>query len=275
VDRDALLVMAQWIRQLPGSKDGQDRPAEAAAEARAVEEQVLTTLRSAASVTPEASGAIDRLLSSPGSALALLLDLDADRLPQPVRAEAIKRGPAASLESVRDLFERFAPPGQVASRLGPNVNPQAVLALTGNAEKGREVFFGGQGTAVGAALCGQCHQVGGQGQSFGPDLSQVGTKYDRAKLLEQILEPSKIIDPQFVTHIARTAKGEDHVGLLVKRDDREVVLKDPQLKKEIRLPAGDVKRLVPQQTSAMPDGLLGGLTAQQAADLLEFLQRQK
>jgi putative heme-binding domain-containing protein len=129
--------------------------------------------------------------------------------------------------------------------------------------------------AANTALCAQCHQVGGKGESFGPDLSKIGAKYDRAQLLEQILAPSKVIDPQFVTHIARTAKGEDHAGLLVKRDDREVVLRDPQQKKDIRLPTPEVKRLVPQQTSAMPEGLLTGLTAQQAVDLLEFLHRQK
>jgi hypothetical protein len=36
-----------------------------------------------------------------------------------------------------------------------------------------------------------------------------------------------------------------------------------------------VKKFAPQTTSAMPDGLLSALTARQAADLVEFLQRQK
>jgi putative heme-binding domain-containing protein len=273
VDKDALLMMEQWIRQLPTSSDAQSSTLIAAAEARAGEDRALESLRSAKSVDPDASKSIDQLLSSPSGALALLLDVDAGRLPQIVRDEVIKRGPDASLESVRDLYERFLPPERIAGRLGPSINPQTILSLAGDPKRGRDVFFGAG--AASAALCAQCHQVGGQGQSFGPDLSHIGTKYDRPKLLENILEPSKTIDPQFVTHIARTAKGDDYVGILVRRDDKEIVLKDAQQKKEIRLPTADVKRLVPQTTSAMPDGLLGALTPQQAADLIQFLEEQK
>jgi putative heme-binding domain-containing protein len=274
VDRDALLMMEHWIRQLPPSTSDAHSPTlVAAAEARAKEDNALQMLRSAKSVDAEISKSIDQLLSSPSGALALLLGVDAGRLPKDVRDEVVKRGADASLESVRDLYERFLPPERVAGRLGPSINPQTILALKGEAGRGRQVFFG-SGDAS-SALCAQCHQVGGQGQSFGPDLSHIGTKYDRARLLENILEPSKTIDPQFVTHIARTAKGEDYVGILVRRDDNEVVLKDAQQKKEIRLRAAEVKRLVPQTSSAMPDGLLGALMPQQAADLIEFLSEQK
>jgi putative heme-binding domain-containing protein len=273
VDVDALRMMEQWIKQLPRSNGAQSSPVIAAAEARAGEEKALEALRSAGSISSEVSKSIDHLLSSASGALALLLDIDAGRLPQRVKDEAIKRGPEASLESVRDLYERFLPPERIAGRLGPSINPQSILSLAGDAKRGRDVFFGSG--AASAALCAQCHQVGGQGQSFGPDLSHIGTKYDRPKLLENVLEPSKTIDPQFVTHVARTAKGDDYVGILVRRDDKEIVLKDAQQKKEIRLPTADVKRLVPQTTSAMPDGLLGALTAQQAADLIQFLSEQK
>jgi len=38
------------------------------------------------------------------------------------------------------------------------------------------------------------------------------------------------------------------------------------------IPNSELKRTAPQQVSLMPDGLLQGLTAQEAADLLEFLQ---
>jgi len=117
--------------------------------------------------------------------------------------------------------------------------------------------------------------VGNEGTDFGPDLSHVGTKYDRAKLLENILEPSKTIEPNFVTYVCRTTRGEDLVGVLVRTAATEMVLKDAQTKKEIHIPLEQVKKFAPQTTSAMPDGLLSALTAQQAADLLEFLQKQK
>ena len=54
------------------------------------------------------------------------------------------------------------------------------------------------------------------------------------------------------------------------KSDREVVLRTAQ-NKELRVPAQQVERLVPQQKSLMPDLLLRDLSPQQAADLLEFL----
>ena len=53
-----------------------------------------------------------------------------------------------------------------------------------------------------------------------------------------------------------------------------IVLRDAQ-KQDVAVPAAEVQRLVPQKLSSMPEGLLSGLTPQQAADLLEFLAAQK
>ena len=158
--------------------------------------------------------------------------------------------------------------------------------MKGDAGRGKEIFFGPGGaapaaaaagspvTSAGAGLCRQCHKVDGQGEELGPDLSHVGTKYDRAALLDNILNPSKTIDPKYVTYLVKTSKGEIYTGLLVERTDREVVLKDPQ-RQVIRIPATEVTKMTPQAISSMPEGLLGSLTAQQAADLIEYLAARK
>ena len=118
--------------------------------------------------------------------------------------------------------------------------------------------------------CKNCHKIGDQGQPLGPNLTQIGKKLDKPKLLENILEPSKTIDPQFVSHLVETTGGEVHTGLLVRRTDTELVLKKAD-GKEVSIPAAEIERSVPQQRSLMPDLLLRDLTPQQAADLLEFL----
>ncbi len=53
-----------------------------------------------------------------------------------------------------------------------------------------------------------------------------------------------------------------------------MVLRDGQ-NKEIVLADKDVEELRPSRTSLMPDGQLAGLTAQEAADLLEYLATRK
>ena len=70
--------------------------------------------------------------------------------------------------------------------------------------------------------------------------------------------------------MAATADGRALTGLLVKRDERWVVLRDSQGKESI-LAAKDVEELRPSRASLMPDGQLADLTAQEAADLIEYL----
>jgi putative heme-binding domain-containing protein len=89
-------------------------------------------------------------------------------------------------------------------------------------------------------------------------------------LLDQILEPSKTIDSQFVAYLLETKDGRALSGLVVEKTDRAVVLKDAQ-GKTIKVPSAEVEQLVPQSRSLMPELLLRDLTAQQVADLLEFL----
>ena len=43
---------------------------------------------------------------------------------------------------------------------------------------------------------------------IGPDLSQIGKKYERRALLETILEPSKAIAPEYIVHLVETTGGE-------------------------------------------------------------------
>ena len=52
------------------------------------------------------------------------------------------------------------------------------------------------------------------------------------------------------------------------------MLKDLQ-NRTIRVPAGQVERMIRSDRSMMPDLLLRDLTAQQAADLLDFLASLK
>jgi putative heme-binding domain-containing protein len=203
--------------------------------------------------------------------MALVLAIERGELSAAMKEAAVQRA-AKSREVVRDLFDRFLPKDPSVKRLGAVVRADEVLPLRGDPARGRQVFFGA--ASSGAALCAQCHRVGNEGQSFGPDLTHIAAKYDRAKLLESVLEPSKVVEPQYVTHVLRTTTGQDHSGLLVEKTPAHVVLKDAQ-QREVRVPAAEVKRLVAQQTSAMPEGLLAGLTPQQAADLLDFLESLK
>ena len=170
---------------------------------------------------------------------------------------------------IRDLFEGYLPqPEPAARKLGSNPRPRAILALRGDAGRGEKLFWSK------ALECCRCHRIGERGTAVGPDLSAIGKLRGRENLLESILEPSRRIEPKYAAYVAQTADGRSLTGLLVRRDDSAVVLRDAQ-NKEIVLAAADIERLQPTPLSLMPDGQLAGLTAQEAADLLEYLATRK
>src|SRR5206468_5764296 len=121
----------------------------------------------------------ERLLSSTSGALILAHALDRKLLPAGLSPSVIAIAAARPEMEIRDLFERFLPAEQRTVRLGTNIRPQAILALKGDVERGRAVFFKTAGVQ-----CATCHKIGGVGGAVGPDLSEIGKKYDRAKILE-------------------------------------------------------------------------------------------
>ena len=122
--------------------------------------------------------------------------------------------------------------------------------------------------------CRNCHRIGQQGREVGPDLTSIGKKLNAEKLLESILDPSKQIDQKYITYLAETKDGLVITGLLISRDENEVVLKDATNKLQ-RIPATNIEELLPQAKSMMPDLLFRDMTAQQVADLVEYLTSLK
>lgn len=144
------------------------------------------------------------------------------------------------------------------------VTPGQILSRQGDFDRGRDLVF------ESSLNCRGCHRFGVGDDKLGPDLGAIGAKYDRRKLLEKILDPSKAIDPKYLCYLVETTGGSIHSGVVVERTADRIVLQDPE--RTMTLAMKDVKRMVAQSKSIMPDSLLNGLTAQEVADLLEFLQ---
>jgi len=253
VDEDGLSLIYDWIASLDASRS----PAEGG------------PLGLEKLGNDERAAAIDRLLATTSDAIRLMRYVDGTRLPGSLRAEVITRATSHPASQVRDLFERFLPEEKRTQRLGAVIQPAKILAMQGDAARGRQLFFDAAGVQ-----CRNCHKISGRGTEVGPDLSQIGKKYSRAKLLDNILNPSREIEPKYVVHLAQTDNGNVHIGLVVKRDAQEVVLKDAK-NTLVRLSVDRIEQLAPQQQSLMPDLLLRDMTAEQVADLTAFLSSLK
>ena len=260
VDRDGVDLLFEWVSRM-SKPEPADEPT---SKRRGAELADLGRLRQADPPEGRAE-VIDRLLTSTSAAWMLMRSIDDKTLPSSVAPLAIEKGAQHDEVSVRDLFERFLPADRRVKRLGSLVQVEQLLSIPGDTARGKQVFFNTAGVQ-----CKNCHRVGQDGAEVGPDLTTIGEKYNRAQLLESILEPSKLIDPKYVTYLAETRDGRVLSGLLAGRDEKEVVLKDAQ-NKVLRLPVSDVEQLVTQQQSLMPELLLRDMTAQQVADLLEYL----
>jgi putative heme-binding domain-containing protein len=251
VDGRGVELIRRWIASLP------ETPCDAASKpARSRDQAAVDHVRGG---DPKEC---DVLLSTTTGALDLLGGLAT--FPEAVRKEAVRRALERPPGGIRDLFEAFEPPSQRRERLGLSIPPEKILKLKGDAERGRAMFAG---TMV---QCSKCHRVQAGPETLGPELSKIGAKYNRAQLLESILEPSKTIDPKFVGVIVQTKSGDVLSGIVVEKTDADLALRDAE--KVTRIPVSAVERMVPQQKSLMPEGLLQHLTAQEAADLVAYLE---
>jgi putative heme-binding domain-containing protein len=260
VDEAGVRLLHDWIARLPGPGLVNLGPGPTATADLSASDDVPVA---------EATKRVDSVLTTTGSALRTVHLLAAGKIAPSYRELLLSRGAKSEAPEIRDLFERFLPEEQRVKRLGAIVKPESILAIPGDPERGRLLFFKAAGVQ-----CYNCHRIGGQGREVGPDLDGIGKKYTRAQILENILEPSKQIDAKYLTYVLETKKGTIYSGLLVSKDAKKVVLKNSSAQL-IEVPAGDVENLTSMQKSLMPDLLLRDLTAEQVADLTAFLSSLK
>jgi putative heme-binding domain-containing protein len=269
VDLEGVALIRDWIEHMPQGPSLDTAGTRLAAQLRAEESARVERLRAAEQLSSGQLELVERLLSSTSGALMLLRSIDNGALRRQTAALVIGKATEHDNVSVRDLFERFLPVEKRTKRLGSIVQPGQILSLPGDVTRGEHVVFNTAGVQ-----CKNCHRIGKNGHDVGPELTTIGQKYSRAQLLESMLWPSKLIDPKYVTYLVETNDGRLLTGLLVKRDEQEVVLKDAQ-NKVIRISSGQIEHLVPQRLSLMPELLLRDMTAQQVADLLAYLSSLK
>ena len=135
---------------------------------------------------------------------------------------------------MRDLFERFLPDEQRVKRLGSVIKPEQILALKGNADRGRELFFKSAGLQ-----CVNCHRDQRHRQHARPrpdaDRQEVHAGPDPGEHPGAVEgHRSASTSPTCV----ETTDGKVYTGLLASKTDKEVVLKVAG-DKEVRVPAGE------------------------------------
>lgn len=214
-------------------------------------------------ITPPVA-TLERAAAEPAAALAMVVE-------KPTEMSRVLRLAATSTNAhVRNLFDRFLPDEQRVELLGPGATAESILARRGDAGRGA-VLFSLSGKA---STCLSCHFLKGSGRDFGPDLSGVGARLAKAQILGSILTPSKVITPGYQAVGLTLQDGDPLFGFILKRGEGRLTLKIAT-GQALPLTEGAIKTEQVLPTSLMPEGLLQGFTAQEAADLVEYLSTLK
>jgi putative membrane-bound dehydrogenase-like protein len=131
-------------------------------------------------------------------------------------------------------------------------------------KRGEEVFN---------TACFICHRIGVRGNLVGPQLDGIGAR-GAERLLEDILDPNRAVDPAFRLHIVKRKDGSLYAGLL-RREEEEAITFADATAQETRILKADITANDESPLSLMPPGLGEALTEQQLHDLLAYLLARK
>jgi putative heme-binding domain-containing protein len=138
-----------------------------------------------------------------------------------------------------------------------------------HANFGRTKALAARGEKVFTLNCRPCHQIDGVGNVVGPQLDGVGGR-GLERLLEDVLDPNRNVDPAFHTTIVSLRDGDVESGLF-RREEGEAIVLANGAGKEVSIPKKDIVDRHASTTSLMPENFGEIISAQDFDDLMAFL----
>ena len=132
-------------------------------------------------------------------------------------------------------------------------------------KRGKELYH--------ASACASCHRMNGEGGGIGPDLTGSGNRYTLGDLMENIIEPSKVISDQYGSETIVKKDGSSILGRVGAVDDTSISLMTNPFAPEalIKIPLKEVKSRKAFPVSMMPPGLINTMNPDELADLVAYL----
>jgi putative heme-binding domain-containing protein len=209
----------------------------------------------------------DALFARPNSAIDFLRQVDHGRIPaSEVAIEELRRLAIHGSEPIDALVRRHwgnVGPGSSEEKLATIRRfSNDLRAATGDPQEGKLLF---------AKHCGICHQLHGEGEKIGPDLTPAN-RQDLTALMGNIVDPSAVIRSEYVNHVIVTTSGQVVGGILAEQTGAGVVILTAE-NKRIGIPNDEIDELTESETSLMPERILESLTPGELRDLFSYLQQ--
>ncbi len=154
---------------------------------------------------------------------------------------------------------------------GRNWTIDEIVALTKGGLKGRD-FENGKAMFT-STTCVACHHFAGDGGNIGPDITGAGSRYSIRDLMENIIEPSKVISDQYESHQIEKTDGSMVIGRIVSEDaDNVQVMMNPFSPTTLSpIKKSEIKSKKIYPVSMMPPGLINVLNQDELLDLVAYL----
>ena len=105
---------------------------------------------------------------------------------------------------------------------------------------------------------------------IGPELTNIGKKYDKLSLIDAIVNPSASIVFGYEPWLINTLEGESLFGFMISENKQTIVIKDIKGIQHI-IPVDKIRSKKKQKKSLMPEPITTGITEQNLADIASYL----
>lgn len=124
-----------------------------------------------------------------------------------------------------------------------------------------------------STMCLTCHRFNGDGGSIGPDITGSGNRYTLRDLLENIIDPSKVISDQYDSHQIIRTDGSMIIGRAVGEENGvTMVMMNPFAPTQLtKIKNEEIKEKKPYAVSMMPPGLINTLNPDEVLDLVAYI----
>jgi putative membrane-bound dehydrogenase-like protein len=159
------------------------------------------------------------------------------------------------------VFEQLrGPEAKEKDKLIASLLPEVEKA--GHADNGQKLF---------EQNCAACHIFKGKGRNLAPDLTGMGV-HGAHELLLHVIDPNRVVEPNFVSVSIETKDGEIYDGVVVSENRASVKLRNASTDVEVR--TADIRERRSTGRSLMPEGF-EALGAEGLRDLLAYISAEE
>jgi putative heme-binding domain-containing protein len=214
--------------------------------------RVQLKLAQSLAASPEGVARLFALVNAGAAPPALLLE-------RSVKDRAIAAAGASARARVEELTQGVSPPSDAVNKRIAELRKTFRPASDVNP----------RGEALFTQHCRVCHQLGGVGNLVGPQLDGTANR-GLERLLEDLLDPNRNVDPAFRTTLLTLQNGDVVTGLLRREDATSLILAEAN-GHELPIDKRQIKERRQTETSLMPDNFGEILRPEELSDLLSFL----